>query len=399
MDDFDNFFDTDGNNGNQGNTDNSNVPSEYNNNRYVSAEYYYRTPVYHTPDPEQTHPKNKYTPIILLFIVIALIMCIALVVNVIVLVSLKDEIAEQYASSLVDEIYQQYYEAVKAVADSLEIDEDIIQQITDNLNTSAAKVAGTYTIYSTVNIIAMENENASSYSSSTGFLISATSNGTTKQYIVTNAHCVLTESTTTYRTGIGGNPFGSQQQDETTVTTLVNCEYIYCTFSVGDDAGVKYSLSIVKVGSYYSSSIDSTEYKSIADLAILEFTDDAPDANEHPSLAVSTTDSTTSYGDDIAIVGYPMYEDISISDGVISSVAHSMLDLGWGYGQFYTISAAVNSGNSGGPLINSQGVVIGIVEASMSTSVAENIGYALTAETLREFCENADIGGVSLTIV
>ena len=60
-------------------------------------------------------------------------------------------------------------------------------------------------------------------------------------------------------------------------------------------------------------------------LAVLEFTSEQPDSSEHPSLAVAKSDTAT-YGDDIAIVGYPMYEGVSVSDGVICSPAHSMLE-------------------------------------------------------------------------
>lgn len=178
------------------------------------------------------------------------------------------------------------------------------------------------------------------------------------------------------------------------------CTTITCSFSVGGDAGKSYSLKIVKAGSYYETKSNnepvSYDYQEMPDLAILEFSGTAPDSSEHPSLSVATSDVST-YGDDIAIVGYPMYEDLSVTDGVISSPAHTMRN--WGYGDFYTISAAVNSGNSGGPLVNNRNEVLGVVEASMSLDYAENIGYAVTATTLREFASNNTFGGVSLTIV
>ncbi len=143
---------------------------------------------------------------------------------------------------------------------------------------------------------------------------------------------------------------------------------------------------MVGCGSYYDEEVNSTDYQREPDLAVLEFTSEQPDSSEHPSLAVAKSDTAT-YGDDIAIVGYPVYEGLSVSDGVICSPAHSMLEQGWGYGQFYTISAAVNSGNSGGPLVNNRNEVLGVVEASMNVEVAENIGYAVAASTLITFLE------------
>lgn len=372
MDNFDNFFDGKDNNG-DGNS---------------NGGYYYRTPVYHTPDPEPSSKDGrKFARVTVLFVVIAIVMCLAMIINIIVLTSLKDEIAAKYASSMKEAVYSEYYNAVKAVADEMELTEDLKDAIADRLNTSAAKVAGEQTIYSTVNIYATYS-GSSSYSSSSGFLVTAEDeNGKRKQYVVTNAHCVLYTARTS-----SGYPFQSSY-------AFKECTTITCSFSVGSDAGKKYTMKIVKVGSYYevvNDTLVSDDYENMPDLAILEFAGDAPDSAEHPSLNVAVAD-VSSYGDDIAIVGYPMYEDISVTDGVISSPAHSMTD--WGYGNFYTISAAVNSGNSGGPLVNNRNEVLGVVEASMSLDYAENIGYAVTAATLREFASESKFGGVSLNII
>lgn len=373
MDNFDNFFDGAGNNGDNGN----------------GGGYYYRTPIYHTPDPEPSSGDGKkFTKVTILFVVIAVIMCLAMIVNIVVLTSLKDEIAAKYAASMQEAVYSEYYNAVKEVADSMELTDDLKDALADRLNTSAAKVAGEKTVYSTVNIYATYS-GSSTYSSSSGFLVTAEDeNGTRKQYVVTNAHCVLYTARTT-----SGYPFAQASY------TFKECTTITCSFSVGSDAGKNYNMRIVKVGSYYevvNDSVVSDDYVDMPDLAILEFVSDAPDSSEHPSLNVAYAD-VSSYGDDIAIVGYPMYEDISVTDGVVSSPAHTMDD--WGYGKFYTISAAVNSGNSGGPLVNNNNVVLGVVEASMSLDYAENIGYAVTAATLREFASESKFGGVSLDII
>lgn len=381
MDNFDNFFDGKDNGDGNGN----------------GGGYYCRTPIYHTPDPE-TQPKDgrKFTRVTVLFVVIAVIMCLAMIVNIIVLTSLKDEIAAKYAASMKEAIYSEYYNAVKDVADDMDISEDLKDEIADKINTSAAKVAGEQTVKSTVNISTTfttsfyDGVSKSYESSSSGFLVTAEdADGNQKQYVVTNAHCVLYP--VTVNVGFGGFQSSAAFKECTTIT---------CSFSVGSDAGKSYSLKIVKAGSYYETKSNnepvSYDYQEMPDLAILEFSGTAPDSSEHPSLSVATSDVST-YGDDIAIVGYPMYEDLSVTDGVISSPAHTMTN--WGYGDFYTISAAVNSGNSGGPLVNNRNEVLGVVEASMSLDYAENIGYAVTATTLREFASSSTFGGVSLTIV
>jgi serine protease Do len=52
------------------------------------------------------------------------------------------------------------------------------------------------------------------------------------------------------------------------------------------------------------------------------------------------------------------------------------------------IDTAVNSGNSGGGLFNSKGELIGIVNAKMSASAVDNIGYAIPSNVVRAVAEN-----------
>ena len=52
------------------------------------------------------------------------------------------------------------------------------------------------------------------------------------------------------------------------------------------------------------------------------------------------------------------------------------------------VDAAVNSGNSGGGLFNSRGELIGIVNAKMSSSSVDNIGYAIPSNVVKGVVEN-----------
>ena len=45
------------------------------------------------------------------------------------------------------------------------------------------------------------------------------------------------------------------------------------------------------------------------------------------------------------------------------------------------VDAAVNPGNSGGPLINSRGQVVGVVNAKISQDAVEGIGFAIPIDT------------------
>ena len=52
------------------------------------------------------------------------------------------------------------------------------------------------------------------------------------------------------------------------------------------------------------------------------------------------------------------------------------------------VDTSINSGNSGGGLYNSQGELMGLVDAKTSTTVAENAAYALPANTVKAVVES-----------
>ena len=92
-------------------------------------------------------------------------------------------------------------------------------------------------------------------------------------------------------------------------------------------------------------------------------------------------------GTDIFVLGYPltttMGEDIKLTTGVISSKTGFQGDVSQ-----YQISAAVQPGNSGGPLFDSQGNLIGIVSAKHRG--AENVGYAIKLSYLRNLLDSSN---------
>lgn len=99
--------------------------------------------------------------------------------------------------------------------------------------------------------------------------------------------------------------------------------------------------------------------------------------------------SLVDVGDDIFVLGYPMTdtmgEEVKLTDGIISA--------GSGYkgdASMYQISAAVQPGNSGGPVFNSDGNVIGIVCGKHSN--AENANYAIKTSYLYSLLNCANIG-------
>lgn len=89
--------------------------------------------------------------------------------------------------------------------------------------------------------------------------------------------------------------------------------------------------------------------------------------------------SGSNVGENIFVLGYPlratMGDEIKLTNGIISSKTGFQGDV-----TSYQISAPVQPGNSGGPLFDSQGNLIGIINAKHIG--AENASYALKVSYL-----------------
>lgn len=92
-------------------------------------------------------------------------------------------------------------------------------------------------------------------------------------------------------------------------------------------------------------------------------------------------------GDDIYAVGAPDYMTYTLTKGVISAKERKI-----GTHSYIQIDAAVNSGNSGGPLLNEAGEVIGV--NSMKLTDSEGIALAIPMTAVCDFLAD---NGIQLT--
>ena len=119
------------------------------------------------------------------------------------------------------------------------------------------------------------------------------------------------------------------------------------------------------------------------DLALLRINDSR--FNGFTKVPYAVTNRLCDVGEDVFVLGFPltsyMGEEIKLTNGIISSRSGYQGDI-----TTYQISAPVQPGNSGGPLFDSQGNIIGIVNARIPG--AENVGYAIKTTYLYNLVEN-----------
>lgn len=348
MDDFNNFFDD---------------------QRETQPQH---TPVYHTPEPKN---HNKLNAVTIICIVVAAVMCVVVLVNVIVLASMKQTVAEEYAASISESMKEQYRNAIDETLNGTDIVEDItdqaLQEALEKLNYAVGQVADKYCSASVARLY-MYTDSSSSYGVASGFLVTDTdSTGTTQRYLLTNAHCARYAA----KTRVGGMGFGSRY-----TYSWASYKSIVAIF---DGEATQYNVEIVAYGAYDDSESGLTAENDQADIAILRIKGTQPSNEAHPSLQIATTDVRR--GDPVALIGNPegIGEKNSITSGSVSQPDITLSS--WGAGTFIMTDAAVNGGNSGGPMVNILGKVVGIVESKLADDTIDNMGFALSADTIREF--------------
>jgi S1-C subfamily serine protease len=126
------------------------------------------------------------------------------------------------------------------------------------------------------------------------------------------------------------------------------------------------------------------------DLALLQ----APGASFKEMASIR--DKAIHPGDAVIAIGYPFHglltSDFTVTTGIVSSLSGLLNDT-----RYLQISAAVQPGNSGGPLLDSGGNVVGMVSAKLNAlkfakatgDMPENINFAIKTGTLRDFLDNS----------
>lgn len=114
---------------------------------------------------------------------------------------------------------------------------------------------------------------------------------------------------------------------------------------------------------------------AVTDIALLKI-----DAGHLPALRLGSSQSVA-VGDAVIAIGNPYGLGQSVSAGIVSARGRILEDDP--YIDFLQTDAAINRGNSGGPLVTMDGTVVGVTSAIFSPSGGSvGLGFAIPAETI-----------------
>ena len=99
--------------------------------------------------------------------------------------------------------------------------------------------------------------------------------------------------------------------------------------------------------------------------------------------------SSLQVGDEVLAIGNPLGLKLagSVTHGIVSALNRSLTVDGTTYNLIQT-DAAINSGNSGGALVNNKGEVIGINSVKVASDGVEGLGFAIPIDDIKDVIED-----------
>ena len=115
----------------------------------------------------------------------------------------------------------------------------------------------------------------------------------------------------------------------------------------------------------------------VNDIAILK-------TNINPENAFTVSNEDVSLLEDVVVAGYPLGKQISSAIKTHKGVVTALAGAGDNYSYFQT-DAAINQGNSGGPIINQKGNVVGIAVQTWVEEGVQGVHFGIKSSTLKTF--------------
>jgi len=130
------------------------------------------------------------------------------------------------------------------------------------------------------------------------------------------------------------------------------------------------------------------------DLALIKI-----DKTGLPTMAFADSDKVQ-VGQPVVAMGYALdlAGDVSVTSGIISALNRSMVTDNGALDGLLQTDAAISSGNSGGPLVDAAGAMIGIntaVARGDATNAANNIGFAISTKEINRLLDRLKTGGTT----
>ena len=188
--------------------------------------------------------------------------------------------------------------------------------------------------YNCTVVLTMYSKNTSFYFGESDLVEAGAASGiimTADGYVITNRHCVINEST-------------GKKYDRVDVTTYDGTVYEGATVIGADEAT---DLAVIKID---AKNLTPAEFGSSDDLAV---------------------------GTRVIALGNAAGLSWTATQGILSAKARDVYeDTGYAI-KCLQVDVAINSGNSGGPLLNKYGQVVGINSAKIAASGYEGLGFSI----------------------
>lgn len=107
------------------------------------------------------------------------------------------------------------------------------------------------------------------------------------------------------------------------------------------------------------------------------------DINNSPCVTFGSS-SELKAGEDIVVIGAPKGLDQTVTKGIISNLSREHMG-----NTYIQVDAAINQGNSGGPVFNMNGAVVGMV--TLKDRSSDGIAFAIPSDVIMNFLENSKV--------
>lgn len=130
--------------------------------------------------------------------------------------------------------------------------------------------------------------------------------------------------------------------------------------------------------------------KSEKDIAVVavSLSDIKSDTISQIAIAELGDSDNVEVGEQVVAIGNALGEGQSVTNGIVSALNRSITVNNVTFDGLFMTNAAINSGNSGGALLNAEGRVIGINFAKTSENGVEGMAYSIPVSNVRELIDS-----------